>query len=104
MVTVEIEASFLWLRDKTVQVILRAIKNIFVRFPKKKQRICNTEENEWETRKCPPHPPLFQGPGSVCDLAGGSNHHRGRGVAGTLNHDWGDEFFHSCQAHLTPSS
>ena len=54
MVTVEIEASFLWLRDKTVQVILRAIKNIFVRFPKKKQRICNTEENEW-VQTCPPH-------------------------------------------------
>lgn len=43
-VSAEIEASFLWLHDKTVQVILRAIKNTFARFPKKKQRICNTEK------------------------------------------------------------
>lgn len=37
-VTFDIEASFLWLEDKTVQVILRAIKNTFMRFLKEKAR------------------------------------------------------------------
>lgn len=45
-----------------------------------------------------PHLHLFFGLGSASDLAGGSNHRCGRGGAGTLNYNWGDEFFNSCQA------
>lgn len=45
-----------------------------------------------------PHLHLFFGLGSASDLAGGSNHRCGRGGAGTLNYNCGDEFFNSCQA------
>lgn len=106
-VTFEIEGSFLWLEDKHAQVILRAIKNTFMRLLKKKQGICNTKKNEWETHfmmsryptKPPPLPILRSW---LCVWAGRwiqPSTVEGVGVGpGTLNHNWGDEFFHSCQA------
>lgn len=90
--------SFLWLEDKTVQVIFRAINPPEIhswRYLKKKRGICSTEKDEWNTHIMISRyhstilaPCLWWIQPFSCREGGGGG--------GRLNKN--DKFLHSCQA------